>query len=237
MMKDEHLRKAIIAGVIFVVGACLISQIMFQMAGGPRDEPMDISDQLPADWLGSPMVFEDGLPPFISSGGVFQPEKAVFDIGLGLGGLLMMALSFEVYQRTEPVGRKRKVANVGALISGVIVGFSMFSLPAHPLNTHLMQHIFWAVNIFWGTQVWLFCLTYARAELDADVRWKGYSINRIRWSLFATAIISFQAMTALISTGHLSESAFFEWTLAFAAEGALLTLLPALTVAPSPSIS
>lgn len=237
MMKDEHLRKAIIAGVILVVGACLISQIMFQMAGGPRDEPMDISDQLPADWLGSPMVFEDGLPPFISSGGVFQPEKAVFDIGLGLGGLLMMALSFEVYQRTEPVGRKRKVANVGALISGVIVGFSMFSLPAHPLNTHLMQHIFWAVNIFWGTQVWLFCLTYARAELDANVRWKGYSINRIRWSLFATAIFSFQAMTALISTGHLSESAFFEWTLAFSAEGALLTLLPALTVAPSPSIS
>jgi hypothetical protein len=178
------------------------------------------------------MVFEDGLPPFISSGGVFQPEKTVFDIGLGLGGLLMMALSFEVYQRTEPVGRKRKVANVGALISGVIVGFSMFSLPAHPLNTHLMQHIFWAVNIFWGTQIWLFCLTYARAELDANVRWKGYSINRIRWSLFATAIISFQAMTALIATGHLSGSAFFEWTLAFAAEGALLTLLPALIVDP-----
>jgi hypothetical protein len=231
MMKDENLRKVIIAGVILVVGAALISQIMLQMAGGPRDEPMDLSDELPVD-SDHPVVFEDGLPPFISSGGVFQPEKTVFDIGLGLGGLLMMALSFEVYHRTKPVGRKRNAANVGALISGVIVGFSMFSLPAHPLNTDLMLHIFWAVNVFWGTQVWLFCLTYARAELDADVRWKGYSINRIRWSLFATAIISFQAMTALIATGHLSESAFFEWVLAFAAEGALLTLLPALTVDP-----
>jgi hypothetical protein len=231
MMKDENLRKVIIAGVILVVGAALISQIMLQMAGGPRVEPMDLSDELPVD-SDHPVVFEDGLPPFISSGGVFQPEKTVFDIGLGLGGLLMMALSFEVYHRTKPVGRKRNAANVGALISGVIVGFSMFSLPAHPLNTDLMLHIFWAVNVFWGTQVWLFCLTYARAELDADVRWKGYSINRIRWSLFATAIISFQAMTALIATGHLSESAFFEWVLAFAAEGALLTLLPALTVDP-----
>ena len=231
MMKDEHLRKAIIAGVILVVAAALISQIMLQMAGGPRGEPMDLSDQLPVD-SDHPMMFEDGLPPFISSGGVFQPEKTVFDIGLGLGGLLMMALSFEVYHRTKPVGRKRNAANVGALISGVIVGFSMFSLPAHPLNTDLMLHIFWAVNVFWGTQVWLFCLTYARAELDADVRWKGYSINRIRWSLFATAIISFQAMTALIATGHLSASAFFEWTLVFAAEGALLTLLPSLIVDP-----
>jgi hypothetical protein len=228
-MKDEHLRKAIIAGVIFVVGACLISQIMFQMAGGPRDEPMDISDQLPADWLGSPMVFEDGLPPFISSGGVFQPEKAVFDIGLGLGGLLMMALSFEVYQRTEPVGRKRKVANVGALISGVIVGFSMFSLPAHPLNTHLMLHIFWAVNIFWGAQVWIGCLTYARGEIDAGLEWRGQSINRIRWALFGVTILSFQLMTALIATDHLVGSALFEWTLTFSAEAMILTLIPAIT--------
>ena len=231
MMKDEHLRKVIFAGVILVVGAALISQIMLQMAGGPRDEPMDLSDQLPVD-SDHPMMFEDGLPPFISSGGVFQPEKAVFDIGLGLGGLLMMALSFEVYHRTEPVGRKRKVANVGALISGLIVGFSMFSLPAHPLNTDLMLHIFWAVNIFWGAQVWIGCLTYARGEIDAGLEWRGRSINRIRWALFGVTILSFQLMTALIATDHLVGSALFEWTLTFSAEAMILTLIPAITADP-----
>ena len=91
------------------------------------------------------------------------------------------------------------------------------------------MHIFWAMNIFWGAQIWIATLTYARGELDAGIRWNGWSINRVRWSLFVVAIISFQAMTALVATGHLVESAILEWTLTFSAEAMILTLIPALT--------
>ena len=38
-----------------------------------------------------------------------------------------------------------------------------------------------------------------------------------------------QAMTALVATGHLVESAILEWTLTFSAEAMILTLIPALT--------
>ena len=229
MMRDETLRRALILGVVLTVGSLLLSQVMMQVAGGPRDQTIDLSDQMPGD---ETLEFEGGLPPFISSGGAFQPEKTVFDIGLALSGLLMIALSFEIFQRTDPTPRKRKIANRIALASGVIVGFSMLNLTAHPLTTSLMPHIFWAMNIFWGAQIWIGCLTYARADIDAELTWRGHDINRIRWSLFAVAILSFQLMTALLATQQLVESALFEWTLTFSAEAMILTLIPTITADP-----
>ena len=110
-----------------------------------------------------------------------------------------------------------------------IIGFSLMQLVAHPFNTSLIMHIFWAMNIFWGAQIWIAALAYARGELDANVLWRDWSINRIRWSIFAVALISFQAMMALVATGHLVESAILEWTLTFSAEAMMLTMIPTLT--------
>ena len=229
MMEDSQLRRALQLGVILIVGSCLISQVMMQLGGGARDERVDLTDQAPEGFEDEGFIFEDGFPPFISSAGAFMPEKIVFNFGLFTGGVLMILLSFEVFHRTKPEGRKRNVANVTALITGVIIGFSMMQLVGHPFNTSLIMHIFWAMNIFWGAQIWIATLTYARGELDADIRWRGWTINRVRWCLFAVAIISFQAMTALVATGHLVESAILEWTLTFSAEAIILTLIPALT--------
>ena len=202
---------------------------MMQLGGGERDERVDLTDQAPEGIEDEGFIFEDGYPPFISSAGALMPERMVFDIGLFTGGILMILLSFETFHRTKPKGTKRNVANVTALITGIIIGFSLMQLVAHPFNTSLIMHIFWAMNIFWGAQIWMATLTYARGELDADIRWRGWEINRVRWSLFAVAIISFQAMTALVATGHLVESAILEWTLTFSAEAMILTLIPALT--------
>ena len=229
MFNDSQLRRAIQLGVILVVRTCIISQVMMQLGGGERDERVDLTDQAPEGIEDEGFIFEDGYPPFISSAGALMPERMVFDIGLFTGGILMILLSFETFHRTKPKGTKRNIANVTALITGIIIGFSLMQLVAHPFNTSLIMHIFWAMNIFWGAQIWMVALTYARGELDADIRWRGWEINRVRWSLFAVAIISFQAMTALVATGHLVESAILEWTLTFSAEAMILTLIPALT--------
>ena len=229
MFNDSQLRQAIKLGVILIVGSCLISQVMMQLGGGARDERVDLTDQAPDGLEDDGFIFEDGFPPFISSAGAFMPERMVFNIGLFTGGVLMILLSFETFHRTKPEGTKRKVANITALITGIVIGFSMVQIVGHPFNTSLIMHIFWAMNIFWGAQLWIATLTYARGELDADILWQDWSINRIRWCLFAVAIISFQAMTAFVATGHLVESAIFEWTLTFSAEAMILTLIPALT--------
>ena len=231
--RDFVFHRAIQLGVILVVGCCLISQVMMQLGGGARDEPIDLRDQVPDDFDDEGLVFEDGFPPFISSAGAFMPEKIVFNIGLFGGGLMMIFLSFEIFHRTNPVEKKRKVCNVVALVSGIIIGFSMMQIVAHPFNTSIIMHIFWAMNIFWCAQIWIGTLAYARGEIDAEVNWRGRSINRIRWTTFAVAIFSFQAMTLLVATGHLVESAILEWTLTFSAEAMMLTMIPTITNAAS----
>jgi hypothetical protein len=228
-LNDDYLRRVIQMGVIIIVGSCLISQVMMQLGGGERDQPVDLSDQVPDDFGDGGLIFEDGFPPFISSAGAFMPERFVFNFGLFTGGLVMIFISFEIFHRTKPEGRKRGVSNVVALVSGIFIGFSMMQIVAHPFNTSIIMHIFWAMNIFWCAQIWIGSLAYARGDLDSDVSWKGYPIHQIRWALFAAAVISFQAMTVLVATGHLVESAIFEWTLTFSAEAMMLSLIPALT--------
>ena len=233
IFNDHGFKRAIQIGVILVVGCCIVSQLMMQLGGGERDQPMDLSDQVPENVDIDGLVFEDGFPPFISSAGAFMPEKLVFDFGLFCGGIVMIFLSFEIYHRTKPEGTKRKICNVVSLICGTVIGFSMMQIVAHPFNTSIMMHIFWAMNIFWGAQLWIATLTYARGELDAEVTWKGWPIHRVRWSIFAIAMISFQAMTLMVASGHLVESAIFEWTLTFAAEAMMLSLIPTITSAAS----
>ena len=232
LFNDIHLRKAILTGVILVVACCLISQIMMQIGGGARDERLDLSDQVPEDFSGPGVIFEDGFPPFISSAGAFMPEKLVFNVGMFGGGLIMIFLSFEIFHRTKPDSTKRKIANVIALGSGILIGFSMMQIVAFPFNTDMMLHIFWAMNIFWCAQVWIATLTYARGKIDSDIEWRGWKINKVRWSIFAIAILSFQAMTILTAMGMLIESAIFEWTLTFAAEAMMLTYIPILDATP-----
>jgi len=229
IMNDAHLRRAIQMGVFLVVGCCLISQIMMQLGGGERDERLDLSDQSPLELGDEMFVFEDGFPPFISSAGAFMPEQIVFNIGLFFGGVIMIILAFETFHRTKPEGAKQKICNVISLIAGIIIGFSMVQIVGHPFNTSIVMHIFWAMCIFWGAQVWIATLTIARGEIDVGVSWRGWPIHQIRWAMFGIAVFSFQAMTALVATGHLVESAMFEWTLTFSAEGMLLTLIPAFT--------
>ena len=102
-LNDDGFRRAIQVGVILVVGSCLISQVMMQLAGGERDEPMDLRDQVPDDFNDEGLVFEDGFPPFISSAGGLMPEKAVFDFGLFTGGLVMIFLSFGIFTGPSPL--------------------------------------------------------------------------------------------------------------------------------------
>lgn len=228
-LDDDGFRRAIQIGVILVVGSCLISQFMMQLGGGERDEPMDLRDQVPDGFEDGGLVFENGFPPFISSAGGLMPEKAVFDFGLFTGGLVMIFLSFGIFHRTNPVEKKRKICNVITLISGITIGFSMMQIVAHPFNSSIIMHVFWAMNIFWAAQVWISTLAYSRGLIDTDVKWRGWSINRIRWAMFASAVLSFHAMSLFIATGHLVESAIFEWTLTFSAEATMLTMIPTLT--------
>jgi len=243
LVSDELLRKAVIAGFVVVLGACIVSQVMLQLGGGPRDEPMDLSSQFPAgsnDSLGSAAVFPDGLPPFISCGGVFYPEKAVFDVGLAIGGLLFCFLGVAMFLRTGSSLREsggsnwRRGANVGQLASACVIGVSMVMITRHPFDVSLMMHLFYAMNIFYGSFIWGTFLTLSRSRLDGELTCRGnWKLSTIRWSMVAAGFISFVLMSVMVANGNLTLAAFFEWTLTFAAEGQALTILPILALADS----
>jgi hypothetical protein len=73
----------------------------------------------------------------------------------------------------------------------------------------------------------------ARGQIDEGVRWKNWSVTKIRWVMFGLAIISYQAMIFFITTDQIPLSALFEWTLTFSVQGTVLTLLITLN-APRP---
>jgi len=74
---DRFFRRAILLGVVLVLGGSVGSQLLMQLGGSPRHEPLDFSEQLP-EALKGVAQFPDGLPPFISSGGLYYPDKVVF---------------------------------------------------------------------------------------------------------------------------------------------------------------
>lgn len=237
-VSDYLLTKAIIAGVAFVLGACILSQVMLQLGGGPRDEPIDVSDQLPES-LANDTGLLDAKAPFISSGGVFYPEKAVFDIGIALGGLLFLGLGVEMFLRTSAQLRSggrpiwAHLFNLAQLGTALIVGTSLVMLTRNPFDQRFVAHIFYAMLIFQVGVAWTAALTLSRWSLDRHLLWRGWSINHIRLGMVIGGFASFHLMLYLIAKGQMYTSAVFEWTLTFSMEATMLTLLPALMIASS----
>jgi hypothetical protein len=264
IIADNQLRKLIIAGVILVIGGCIITQVFVQFAGGIRNERLDLSDQIPAqseDSIHEVGVFPDGLPAFISSGGVYQPEKTIFNISLTIGGLLFAILAIEQYLRirsrnnwiisqqtgsaydksgeqekgvesdhSDSTGLNgvhwfRRASNFVQLISGVVLGLSLVLLTRFPMNEDMITHILVASLIFQSIIVYTAAMAAARGQIDHGVRWRDWSVTKIRWVMFGCALISYQAMLFFITTGQLTLSALFEWTLTFSIQGTVLTLL------------
>ena len=229
-MDDLWYRRLIVLAVSLVIGASVGSQILMQLGGGPRNERMDLSDQIGDDFKGL-AIFPDGLPPFISSAGLFYPEKAIFDWGLGLGGIIFCILGIEVTVRTQreliSTGANvlRTALNLGQLIAALGVGVSLVMLTRYPFNVSFLNHLLIANGIFYGSMVWGGLLTLARSGLDGKIQWRGFSINHGRWLLVVMGVVSYFLMTGFGAQRSFNLSALFEWLLTLSSEAITLTLL------------
>jgi hypothetical protein len=215
----------------------IISQIMMQLGGGARDELMDLSDQLIV--FGKAVIFENGLPPYISSAGVFAPESIVFGIGFSLVGMSIIWLSKEIWKETCNQFQEKYTTNLHlrtnniGLIAGMIGGIVLVFLAWTPMNTQLIAHLVMATIVFLGSILWTILVTVSRTIIDADKQWRGYNIIRLRWTLISVAFISLQLSIisfVLIST---TVSAAFEWLLLISLNCGLLTFY---TVFENPNI-
>lgn len=103
-------------------------------------------------------------------------------------------------------------------------------LTRNPFNVALVAHIFYAMNIFYGSFIWGAFIAFSRGRLDSDLKvLRGMPLSTVRWGLVLAGFASFQVMLILLANNFVYESAFFEWTLTFAGEAQVLTIIPILS--------
>jgi hypothetical protein len=214
---NEDIRAKVLSLTIKIgVLTAVISQIMMQLGGGPRDELMDHSDQF--HFQGNGAIF-DGLPPFISSAGVFPPESIVFGIGFSITGFLLIWLSYQLKLETSKQFKNSTISNVHTLsndfglLAGITAGTSLIVLSWTPMNTKLVAHIILAILVFCSAIIWALLVTTARSKLDEKIIWRGKKITHWRWILIAVTFFSVQLTILFAFTGNFYISALFEWIL------------------------
>ncbi len=198
----------------------VVSQLTMQLLGGNRHDSSYWSQEI--ENLGEELIFENGLPPFISSAGVFPPESYIFGIGLTITGILFILLSYEMANLQEitlskdPKSTKFSYwSNKLGLIFGVFTGASIILISWTPMDTQLMAHIQLAIQVFYGALLWASFATISRTSIDNEVRVKNISINTIRWSLIVLAFTSLQLIPVAIIHSMLNLAALFEWIMFF----------------------
>lgn len=228
MPEDRDYRtKILFAMVELTFATAIISQLMMQLGGGARDKLMDLSDQL--IFFGQVVVFENGLPPYISSAGVFAPESIVFGIGLSIAGASMVWLSKQIWSEThtqlqgENTTLLHQRTNNAGLIAGIIGGLVLIILAWTPMHTNLIKHLIMATLVFSSSILWTMCVTISRTILDAEKEWRGYKITHLRWTFLSIAFISIQLSSITFVLISPTVSALFEWLLFISLNCGLLT--------------
>jgi len=226
MHHDEERRSKLLKIAIgTVIITALLSQLLLQIGGSPRDELLDFTEQL--EQLDHPLVFEDGLPPFISSAGVYAPESIVFGIGFSLSGILFILLAYEMavcnslkLSRHESSSLHILCYNLGMIV-GMFTGASLIIISWTPMHTQLIAHVALALQIFYGGMIWASLATISRSRIDSEKKFKNIPINVLRWSLIAITFTSLQLSAAAVANHSLNLAAAFEWLLFFSQVGVL----------------
>ncbi len=234
LISDRILRMILILGVCMVLGTSIITQIMLQTGENVRANSVDLSDQVPSsnDYFNSLVLFPNGLPPFISSGGVYSPEITIFNIGFKIAGILFMVVGLEVFLRTaaslNPDDKKERKFNNLSVVCSIISGLSLFMITFFPFDKKLILHVIFAILIFISIVAWVFSFMISRNKLDTNLLFKGRKLNEIRRKIALFGVFSFLFMSFFVSLKIHSIGAIGEWGLMFSGQLQTLTFLPTL---------
>jgi hypothetical membrane protein len=215
-----------------VLGTSIITQIMLQTGENVRANSVDLSDQVPGsdDYFNSLVLFPDGLPPFISSGGVYSPEITIFNIGFKIAGVLFILIGLEVFLRTASSlnleDKKERKYNNLSLVCSTISGLSLFLITFFPFDKKLILHIIFASLIFICLAVWVISFMISRNKIDSEIEFRGQNLNEIRRKVVFFGVFSFIFMIVFVSLRMQSVGAIGEWCLMIAGQIQTLTFIP-----------
>ena len=235
ILSDDKLRAIILLGVILVIGTSVITQVILQMGENIRGTPIDLSSQLPKwsdDFFNSLVLYPNGLPPFISSGGVYSPENIIFNIGFRIAGVLFVLIGIEIFLRTasslDLENKKRRRDNLIALISSILAGSSLFMITFFPFDTKLLLHVLMASIIFISIGLWVFMLLNSRKDIDNDIIFRKQSLNSVRRKIAFFGLFCFIFMILFVSLNMQAIGAIGECGLMLSGQLQTLTIIPIL---------
>ncbi len=236
IMSDNIFKTILILGVFVVMGTSITTQVMLQTGENIRGDPVDLSDQiidtnLPTDdYFKSLLYYPNGLPPYISSGGVYSPEISIFNLGFKIAGVLFILIGIEVFLRTASILNKEdkyeKKYNNLSLICSIISGFSLFLITYFPFDAKLIMHVNFAILIFISIAIWVYAFMRSRKKIDSKIEFRGRNLNLIRKKIAYFGIFSFFFMATFVGLNMQSIGAIGEWCLMISGQLQTLTFIP-----------
>lgn len=205
----------LVRGIVsYNVVIAVITQTFVQFAGGGRNEGIPISGQMGLDFL--PTVFENGLPPFISSGAIFQPEATLFAIGFGSAGVIFAYLTLQIAKAIQQV-RSRQKNKEGIqdwrLMFGFIPAICMVGVALFPMHTDLLLHLIFAFTMFGSFWLYSLFLSNALHDYDGGKQWAGRDLAKQRRLLLTIGLVSMVISGFGFFIESFTLSAIFEWIL------------------------
>ncbi len=196
-----------------------------QIGGGPRNEEFNLGDVF------QPFINEfrfTGLPPFISSGGVFTPEIYFFKIGLTTSGILILWLVFRLHWKNGILPFNGLKSRIISCISGTIVGLSLIGFVHFSFIEDPLIHSYFAGAIFTGGLTWLASVHISTKTFDKYSPVMGINLIKARQYSLGIAVFCWVFMPIPLLMMKLQFAAVLEWTMMLSLQFGVLTLEPLL---------
>ena len=236
ILSDKVLKTFLILGVFVVLGTSIITQVLLQTGENIRGTPVDLSDQvievnLPTDdYFKSLLFYPNGLPPYISSGGVYSPEISIFNIGFKIAGILFLLIGIEIFLRTasslNEENKNEKKYNKISLFCSIISGTSLFLITFFPFDKQLIMHMIFAILVFISIAIWVYAFMSSRKNIDSKIEFRGQNLNLIRIKIAYFGIFSFLFMVIFAGLNMQFIGAIGEWSLMISGQLQILTFIP-----------
>ena len=219
--EEFHIRLLVACTIL----TSITTQILMQTGGGQREAQFDLTEAFQPFF--DEFIFT-GLPPFISSGGVFSPEIHVFQIGFSLTGILILCLVLRLHGENGILPIDGSLTRKFAVGSGCIVGSSIMGIVHFSFIEEPLIHAYIAGIIFSGSLAWLGSVHLSCGDLEDKQTAFGISSLVMRtWSL-RIGIFCWISMPIPLFFMQLEIAAFLEWVMMLSLQTGLLSLEPLL---------
>ena len=216
-VRRNHIRLLVGVGAF----TAIVTQFMMLTGGGEREGVFDLGDVY-APFFDS-FVFE-GLPPFISSGGIYEPEIHLFKIGFTICGLLTALLVIRMGKKGGVLNNNGTLQGYAVTCLGIANSTGLMVMVHLPFTVYPVAHSIIAGIVFISGLGWILAAHWMiQEEEDTGHVFGSPARDLRRWSLIVgigcSALIGIPVLMM-----QLELAAILEWGILAGLQGGVLSM-------------